>query len=353
MKRRPHQILNQMERVGGELNAYTTKEETFVYSLFLKKDYKRALELVADLFFNPSFPELEIEKERTVILDEISSYDDAPSDIIFDDFDELIFQGHAMGRRILGYEKQLKSIKQADLIRFHRDYYTPENIVFYSQAPIASSRVFLWAEKALGSYVSMNKGTNRLKIEKPVYNTGFRKEVNKDTNQGHVVCGNANYSLFDDRRTGMYFLNNILGGPGMNSRLNMALREKRGLVYSVESSVSSFTDSGLFTVYFGTDPEQVDRCLELLFKELKKLRDKPLTSMQLHAARKQLYGQILLSSENKENQTLSMGKSMLYFNKYDGMQELVRKIEQFTGENLMALAREILDPDNLSVLIYK
>jgi predicted Zn-dependent peptidase len=352
-KRRPHQILNQMERVGGELNAYTTKEETFVYSLFLKKDYKRALDLVADLFFNPTFPEQEIEKERTVILDEISSYDDAPSEIIFDDFDELFYQDHALGRRILGYEKQLKTITRADLVRFHRTYYTPENMVLYSQAPISSNRVFIWAEQVLGSYVANKDVIGKPKFVPPVCHTGFRKVVKKETNQGHVVCGNGNYPLFDDRRTGMYFLNNILGGPGMNSRLNVTLREKKGLVYSVESSVSSFTDSGLFTVYFGTDPDQVDRCLDLLFKEFKTLRENPFTATQLHAARKQLYGQILLSSENKEHQTLSMGKSMLYFNRYDSMQELVQKIERFSGENLMELARDILDPGKLSVLIYK
>jgi len=182
---------------------------------------------------------------------------------------------------------------------------------------------------------------------------GVQKKVAKDTHQAHVICGNTNYSLFEDNRVGMYLLNNILGGPGMNSRLNVALREHSGLVYSVESNVTSYTDSGIFTIYFGTDLQQTERCLKLVEKELKKLREKKLTPIQLHAAKKQLYGQMVISSENKENQSLSLGKSMLHFNRYDSMEEVISKVERFTPEMLQEIANEVLDPQKMSMLIYK
>jgi len=350
--RKPHHILNQMERVGGELNAYTTKEETFVYSLFLRKDYQRAIELVSDLFFNSTFPAEEIEKEKEIILDEINSYEDSPAELIFDDFDQLLFPGHPIGRRILGHPDCLKNFGSEDFLRFHREQYTTDRIVFYSQSAIPAKRIVALAERYLG-HVPASQSLPVTSCSKPIPVQGFRSTIEKNTHQAHVLCGNVNYSLYEDDRTGMYFLNNILGGPGMNSRLNLALREHNGLVYSVESNVASFTDSGLFTIYFGTDPEEIDRCMSILEKELKKLREKPLTELQIHAARKQLFGQILISSENKENQTLSMGKSMLYFNTYDSMAELIRKIERFTPQRMMEIAQQVLDPDKLSVLIYK
>lgn len=353
--RSPGHILNQMERVGGELNAYTTKEETFVYSLFLWEDYTRAIALISDLFFNSSFPEHELEKERDVILDEINVYEDSPSELIFDDFDHLFYPNHALGHRILGRPDTVSTLNRDSLVCFHHEHYTNDRIVFFSQAPLPWKRVLNLCERYLGCFSSSmdSPASNRRVGEKPIPAHGFHTVIAKDTHQAHVLCGNENFSLFEKDRTGMYFLNNILGGPGMNSRLNLSLREKSGLVYSVESNVSSFTDSGLFTVYFGTDPQEVDRCLSLLFKEFKRLREKPLTSLQWHAARKQLVGQVMISSENKENQSLSMGKSMLYFNGYDSMEEFVRKIDRFTPERLMEIANRVLDPDKMSFLFYK
>lgn len=353
--RSPRHILNQMERVGGELNAYTTKEETFLYSLFLREDYKRAIALVSDLFFNSRFPEEELEKERDVILDEINVYEDTPSELIFDDFDQLFYQNHALGHRILGVPETVSGLDRDSLIRFHKAYYTTDRIVFFSQAPLPWKRVLSLCERYLGVHSAVS-GTSESVLsvtEKPTPAHGFRTTIEKETHQAIVLCGNENYSLFDKDRTGMYFLNNILGGPGMNSRLNLSLREKSGLVYSVESNVSSFSDSGLFTINFGTEPKDVDRCLDLLFRELKKLREQPLTSLQWHAARKQLLGQVMISSENKENQSLSMGKSMLYFNGYDTMEEFVRKIDSFTPVKLMEIANRILNPDKMSMLFYK
>lgn len=351
--RRSHSILNRMEKVGGELNAYTTKEETFIYSLFLRKDYERAIDLLGDLFFNSIFPAGDIEKERDVILDEINSYEDSPSELIFDDYDQLLFPGHPIGRRILGDPDCLKSFKTNDFKTFHSKHYTSENIVFYSQSGIPAKKVFSLLEKQL-SEVKLSVKRSRQGLERPNAASGVKSTIIKDTHQAHVVLGNINYSLFEEEnRMGMYFLNNILGGPGMNSRLNLALREKSGLVYSVESNVTSFTDSGVFSIYFGTDPDQIERCLTIVEKELRKLREIKLTEFQLNSARKQLFGQIMISSENKENQTLSMGKSMLYFNAYDSMKELTRKIERITPEKLANIANYILDPEKMSLLIYK
>jgi predicted Zn-dependent peptidase len=350
--RRASHILNHMERVGGELNAYTTKEETFVYAMFLRKDYQRAIELVSDLFFNSTFPKEEIDKERDVILDEINSYEDSPSELIFDDFDQLLFPDHSLGRRILGDPEKLKSHSRASVFQFYQQHYTTDKMVFFSQSALPVKMVVAMAEKYIGGLpITPNLAVQNVK--KPTPASGFSQTFHKDTHQAHVIYGNANYSLFEEDRLGMYFLNNILGGPGMNSRLNLALRERTGLVYSVESNVTSFTDSGVFTIYFGTDPEQMDRCLSILRKELKTLREKPLTALQLHAARKQLFGQIMISSENKENQTLSMGKSLLYFNHYDSMEEIIRKIERITPLKLTEIACQILNPESLSLLIYK
>lgn len=351
-KRRSHHILNRMERVGGELNAYTTKEETFVYSLFLKEDFGRALELLSDLFFRSSFPESEIAKERVVVLDEINSYEDSPSELIFDDFDQLIFPDHPLGQRILGHPESLETFNSDRVRAFHARAYHPERVVFYSQSALPFKQVLRLAERYLGS-VKTSSQWEAFGEEKPNPAIAQRSTISKDTHQAHVMLGNAAYSFFDSDRLGLYFLNNILGGPGMNSRLNIALRERSGLVYGVESSVTSFTDSGLFSIYFGTDPDQVDRCLDLVEKELKRLRNKPLSDATLRSARKQLYGQLRISSENKESQTLSMGKSMLYFNTFEPLDQVFHKIEAFQAKQLMEIAERIFDPRTMSLLVYK
>ena len=351
-KRHAHHILNRMENVGGELNAYTTKEETYVYSFFLKEDYERAVELLSDLLFHSTFPEEEIEKERDVILDEINSYEDTPSELIFDDYEDLLFAGHSLGRRIMGKPSCLKKFKNQSFVDFYTRNYFTDRIVFFSQSPMELKKAKHLVDKYIGcipARIQQDVSVNN--VPKPQY--GVRKMVNKDTHQAHVIYGNKNYSLFDDKRVGMYLLSNILGGPGMNSRLNVALRERTGLVYSVESNVTSYTDSGIFAIYFGTDLKQTDRCMKLVEKELKKMRETKLTAIQLHAAKKQLYGQMMISSENKESQSLSMGKSMLHFNRYDSMEEVVRKVESFTSESLLEIANEVLDTQTMSLLIYK
>jgi len=351
-KRRSHHILNRMETVGGELNAYTTKEETFLYAVFLENDYERAMELLTDLFFHSTFPSEEIEKERDVILDEINSYEDSPSELIFDDYEDLLFAHHPIGRKILGTPECLKSIGHDSFVDFYNRNYTADRIVFFSQSPIPLKKWRKLVEKHIGKLVPV-AATSPLVSEKPMPRTGFSEKIEKDTHQSHVVYGNRNYEFNHPNRIGMYLLNNILGGPGMNSRLNVSLRERSGLVYSVESSVTSYTDSGLFTIYFGTDPEQTDRCFSLVEKELKKLREQTLTTLQLNAAQKQLFGQMMISSEQKENGTLTMGKSMLHFNRFDSMDEVAAKVMRYTPALLREIANEILDPAALSMLIYK
>lgn len=350
--RKSHHILNRMEAVGGELNAYTTKEETFIYSLFLENDFERALELLSDLFFNATFPPEEIEREKDVILDEINSFEDSPSELIFDEYEDLLFAHHPIGRKILGSPECLKQFTQDSLLFFFKRNYTTDRIVFFSQSPLPDKKWSRLIEKYVGSIPS-RLGSSKYVSEKPVAQSAFRHSLEKDTHQSHVIVGSWNYDLYNPRRIGMYLLNNLLGGPGMNSRLNVSLRERSGLVYSVESSVTSYTDSGLFTIYFGTDPGQTDRCLSLVEKELRKLRERTLTPLQLHAAQKQLFGQMMISSEQKENGTLAMGKSMLHFNRFDSMEEVCAKVMRFTTGDLRDIANEILNPETMSMLIFK
>lgn len=352
LKRDARDILNRMEEVGGDLDAYTTKEEIFVYSFFLSKDYKRAIELISDIFFNSIFPDEEISREREVIEDEIDSYEDSPSDLIFDDFDKLIFPGHPIGRRILGNPDSIKNYNSDSFSSFYKRNFGADKIVFFSQSALPFEKILDFAEKYLGE-ISIPGSVDNISPGIPKAVAGVKKIIEKNTHQSHVIYGNKGYSLYDEDRLGLYLLSNILGGPGMNSRLNIALREKSGLVYSVESSATSFTDTGMFSIYFGTDPEQTERCMRIVNRELRKLYEKPLSFKQLEAAKKQLYGQVMIASENKENSTLSMGKSMLYYGRYDSIDEIMQKIDKFTPEKLMEIAAKVFNPDNMSLLIYK
>jgi predicted Zn-dependent peptidase len=350
--RSSNHILNRMETVGGELNAYTTKEETFIYSVFLEKDYERALELLTDLFFCSTFPPGEMEKEKEVILDEIDSYEDSPSELIFDDFEDLLFAHHPIGRKILGNPESLKTFNHDSIIDFYARNYSTDNITFFSQSSVSLKKWRSLVEKHLGRIPSRLLTSPDLG-HKPEPLSGVRKTIEKDTHQTHVIIGNWNYDFSNPRRIGMYLLNNLLGGPGMNSRLNVALRERHGLVYSIESNVTSYTDSGVFTIYFGVEPDQTERCIALVRKELRKLKECPLTPLQLHAAQQQLFGQMMISSENKENAALAMGKSMLHFNRFDSLEEVAAKVMRFTPSELQNIANEILDQDEMSMLIYK
>ena len=350
-KRRAWHILNRMENVGGDLNAYTNKEETVIYSAFLKEHFARAVELLTDIVFHSTFPEQEIAKEVEVIIDEIQSYEDSPAELIFDDFEELIFPDHPLGRNILGTPEQLRRFGSQDVLRFTGRYYRPSNMVFFVQSDIDFKRIVRTVEKAMAEIpFSAVEGYQR---QAPLPYQPQQLTLHKDTHQAHVMIGGRGYNAYDERRTGLYLLNNILGGPGMNSRLNISLREKRGLVYTVESNLTAYTDTGTFCIYFGCDQEDADYCAELVHKELKKLRDHTLTSSQLHAAKKQIIGQIGVASDNFENNALDMAKCFLHYKRYEEKEEVFQRIESLTATELLEIANEMFSENYLSTLIYK
>lgn len=349
-RRRSWHVLNRMENVGGELNAYTNKEETVIYSAFLKKDFTRALELLTDIVFHSTYPQHEIDKERGVILEEIDCYEDNPAELIFDDFEEILFRGHSLGHNILGTPKHVKHFTTASARSFTERYYHPSNAVLFVYGNIPFSRIVTWAERFTANIPSGSANTHRTA---PLPYVPRQVELSRRTHQTHVMIGCTSYPSGDKRRTGLYLLNNMLGGPGMNSRLNLALREHTGLVYSVESNLMSYTDTGVFSIYFGTDATEADRCIELSMKELDRLREHPLTTLQLSAAKKQIIGQIGVASDNFENTALGMAKTYLHYGEYEGAEALYRRIEAITSQQLWDIANELFRRDNLSVLIYR
>ena len=349
-KRKAWHILNRMENVGGDLNAYTNKEETVIYSAFLTEHFGRALELLADIVFHSTFPQNEIEKETEVIIDEIQSYEDTPSELIFDDFEDMIFRNHPLGRNILGRPDLLKKFRSEDAMAFTSRFYQPSNVVFFVLGDFNFQKIVRQVEKLLVDLPLVTVENQR--TIPPLY-VPEQLVVHKETHQAHVMIGSRGYNAYDDKRTALYLLNNILGGPGMNSRLNVSLRERRGLVYTVESNLTSYTDTGAFCIYFGTDPEDVDTCLKLTYKELKRMRDVKMTSSQLMAAKKQLIGQIGVASDNNENNALGMAKTFLHYNKYESSESVFRRIEALTAEGLLEVANEMFAEEYLSTLIYR
>ncbi|MFK2264862.1 M16 family metallopeptidase [Bacteroides fragilis] len=347
-KRKAWHILNRMENVGGDLNAYTNKEETVIYSAFLTEHFGRALELLADIVFHSTFPQNEIEKETEVIIDEIQSYEDTPSELIFDDFEDMIFRNHPLGRNILGRPDLLKKFRSEDAMAFTSRFYQPSNMVFFVLGDFNFQKIVRQVEKLLVDLPLVTVENQR--TIPPLY-VPEQLVVHKETHQAHVMIGSRGYNAYDDKRTALYLLNNILGGPGMNSRLNVSLRERRGLVYTVESNLTSYTDTGAFCIYFGTDPEDVDTCLKLTYKELKRMRDVKMTSSQLMAAKKQLIGQIGVASDNNENNALGMAKTFLHYNKYESSESVFRRIEALTAEGLLEVANEMFAEEYLSTLI--
>ena len=350
-KRRAWHILNRMENVGGDLNAYTNKEETVVYSAFLKEHFARAVELLADIVFHSTFPQQEIDKEVEVIIDEIQSYEDSPAELIFDDFEELIYPDHALGRNILGKPELLRHFRSEDALRFVNRYYKPTNMVFFVQGDIDFRTVVRTVERAV-SDIPYAEVENYIR-QRPLPYSPRSLTLEKDTHQAHVMIGGRGYDAYDERRTGLYLLNNILGGPGMNSRLNVALRERRGLVYTVESNLTAYTDTGTFCIYFGCDTADVDRCIDLVHKELKKLCDCSLTSAQLAAAKKQIIGQIGVASDNFENNALDMGKCFLHYKKYEDKTEVFNRIDSLTSSQLLEIANQVFSDSYLSTLVYR
>lgn len=349
-KRKAWHILNRMENVGGELNAYTNKEETVVYSVFLAEHFKRAAELLTDIVFHSVFPAVEIQKETEVIIDEIQSYEDSPSELIFDEFENLIFRNHPLGKNILGEPELLKTFRTENVLSFTSRYYRPSNMVFFILGNVDFKKVIKEMGK-LTTDIPFSEVTNGR--TPPLKYEPRHLCVDKNTHQAHVMIGNRGYNAYNEKRTALYLLNNLLGGPGMNSRLNVSLRERRGLVYNVESNLTSYTDTGAFCIYFGTDKKDVDKCIALAYKELKRLRDTELSGSQLNAAKKQLIGQIGVASDNNESNALGMGKSFLHYNKYEPKEALFKRIDSLTADVLLDVANEMFAEELLSTLLYK
>jgi len=348
--RKAYHILSRMEDVGGELNAYTTKEETALYATFLSSDYHRAAELLSDIIFNSVFPEKELKLEKEVVVEEINSYNDSPSELIFDDFDELIFDGHPIARNILGTYESVRSFGREDIFRFIERNYHTDQMVISSVGNMKFTRLVALLERYFGMAPQRLRTHSRKKFDD--YKPGH-KVVEKDTFQTHCMIGNMAYDSADPKRIGMILLNNILGGQGMNSRLNLALRERKGLAYNVESSFTAFSDTGMFSVYFGTDNDNFEKALQIVFKEFDMLRKNKLGTMQLTRAKKQIVGQLAIAGENREDLMLTIGKSYLLYNKVDPMELVFRKMEAITSEQLIDVANEILDPSGMSRLIYR
>ncbi len=349
-KRKAYHILSRIEDVGGELNAYTSKEETAVYSTFLNEHYDRSMELISDIISNSTFPARELEREKEVVIEEINSYKDSPSELIFDDFDELLFDGHPIARNILGSPELIKTFNKKNISQFiERNYHTDE-MTLSSVGNIPFNRFLLLAEKYFGKMPTKLRTQNRQAFNN--YTPGFRR-INKDTFQTHCMIGNIAYNAQSEKRMGMVLLNNILGGQSMNSRLNLSLRERNGMAYNVESNYTSFSDTGQFSIYFGTDKENLEKAIRLVKKEFRLLQDKKLGTLQLSKAKKQLIGQIAISSENRDDLMLTLGKSFLLYNKIDSLPFIYKKIESITSEMIMEIANEILDEKSLSTLIYE
>lgn len=343
-------ILNRMENVGGELNAYTTKEETFVYSVFMEEHFNRAVDLLTDLVFHSRFPQQEIEKEVDVILDEINSYEDSPAELIYDEFENLLFNGHALGHHILGDEASLLGFTTETGKKFMQRFYVPSNMVFFSMGRKDFGKIVKLVEQTVGAIYDPLEKTDR---NPPSLITPCSKKVKKDTHQAHVLLGGRAYSMYDEKRLSLFLLNNILGGPGMNSRLNVVLREKNGLVYNIESSLTSYTDTGVAGIYFGTDPRNLKKALRLVDREISRLRDTKLSDVQLAAAKKQVIGQLGVSADNKEGLFLGLGKSFLHYNRYDTLPDVFEKIVNLTAENIQEVANDIFAEDHLFSLIYE
>jgi len=349
-KRKAYHILSYLEDVGGELNAYTTKEETAIHASFLKEDYSRAVELISDIAFNSVFPEREIEKEKDVVIEEINSYLDNPSELIFDDFEELVFQNQPIGRNILGSPGSVKFFSQKKIYDFILKNYNTHRMVFCSVGNISNEKIIRLFTAHFGN-ISGNNTIVRSVNKWTYFPSNLTKEM--DTHQNHCIIGNIAYDLKDQRRMGMFLLNNILGGQGLNSRLNMSLREKHGLAYNVESSYNPYYDTGIFSIYFGTDSQYLGKSTSITMTELKKLRTDRLGTIQLSRAKNQIKGYLARGYENHESLMLSLGKSLLSFNKIDTIEEIYKKIDEIKASDLLETANEVFEPSKLSTLIYK
>ena len=391
-RRKAWHILNCLESVGGDLNAYTNKEGTVYYSAILKEHIARAVDLLSDIVFHSVYPQAEIDKEVEVICDEIESYNDSPAELIYDEFENILFKGSPLGHNILGTAEQVRAFKTEDALRFTRKLYRPDNAIFFAYGDIDFKKLVKLIQKALGECPKgrelacstdcksaetptkeriteetptgetpteeMEAGDANHKVQSSKFNVqskvaGQTIVMQKNTHQAHVMIGTQAYDVNDDRRMPLYLLNNMLGGPGMNAKLNLALREHNGLVYTVESTMVSYGDTGTWSIYFGCDEHDVKRCLRLVRKELDKFMQKPLSDAQLKAAKKQIKGQIGVACDNRENFALDFGKSFLHYGWEKNVDRLYEQVDEITATQIQAVAQELFDKDRLTTLIFK
>ena len=347
------QILNTLERVGGDLNAFTQKEDTVYYAAILKEHLPKAVDLLTDIVFHSTYPQTEIDKEVEVICDEIESYNDSPAELIYDDFENILFEGHPLGHNILGNAERVRKFTTEDALRFARKYYTPENSIFFAYGDVEFEKLVRLLEKEERGEKGEERGERKEEREMLSGSASNFIIREKGTHQAHVMLGTRGYDILHPLRIPLYLLNNLLGGPGMNARLNISLRERNGLVYTVESTMVSYGDTGLWGVYFGCDPHDVKRCLRLVRRELDKIIEKPLTDSQLKAAKRQLKGQIGIACDNREQFALDFGKSFLHYGWEKDITSLYSQIEEVTAEQIQQVARELMSEDRITTLVYK
>ena len=375
-RRKAWHILNCLESVGGDLNAYTNKEGTVYYSAILKEHIARAVDLLTDIVFHSVYPQAEIDKEVEVICDEIESYNDSPAELIYDEFENIIFKGSPLGHNILGTAEQVRSFKTEDALRFTRKLYRPDNAIFFAYGDIDFNKLVRLLKKSFLSEERRGKSEEttfgdrresqfnspeaqaQFNIQHSTFNTQHSFEgqtivMQKNTHQAHVMIGTLAYDVNDSRRMPLYLLNNMLGGPGMNAKLNLALREHNGLVYTVESTMVAYGDTGIWSIYFGCDEHDVKRCLRLVRKELDKFMQKPLSEAQLKAAKKQIKGQVGVACDNRENFALDFGKSFLRYGWEKNVDRLYEQVDEITAEQIQAVAQELFDKDRLTTLIFR
>ncbi len=411
-RRKAWHILNCLESVGGDLNAYTNKEGTVYYSAILKEHIARVVDLLSDIVFHSVYPQAEIDKEVEVICDEIESYNDSPAELIYDEFENILFKGSPLGHNILGTAEQVRAFKTEDALRFTRKLYRPDNAIFFAYGDIDFKKLVKLIQKALGECPKgrelacsadcksaetpteeriaeetpteeriaeetptkekiteetptgetpteeMEAGDANHKVQSSKFNVqskvaGQTIVMQKNTHQAHVMIGTRAYDVNDDRRMPLYLLNNMLGGPGMNAKLNLALREHNGLVYTVESTMVAYGDTGTWSIYFGCDEHDVKRCLRLVRKELDKFMQKPLSDAQLKAAKKQIKGQIGVACDNRENFALDFGKSFLHYGWEKNVDRLYEQVDEITAAQIQAVAQELFDKGRLTTLIFK
>ena len=350
-KRSSIQILNCLESVGGDLNAFTNKEDTIFYAAIQKEHLSRAVDLLTDIVFHSVYPEQEIAHEIDVICDEIESYNDTPAELIYDEFENLLFQQHPLGHNILGSHERVKTFTSQHAQSFTARYYRPDNAIFFTYGDLDFNR--LVRKLVSGEWNSVSGEMFGGTIFSDLNNSPFTTHQPPDTNhhQAHVMLGSRTYDYNDPRRMPLYLLNNILGGPGMNARLNLSLREKHGLVYTVESSMASYSDTGCWSVYFGCDHHDVKRCLRLVNHELDRVMQHPLSERQLQAAKRQLKGQIAIACDNREQFALDFAKSFLHYGKEHDIDTLFQRIDAITSEQLLQVAQECFDPKKLQTLV--